>query len=183
MAYGHLDKQPPLESGWADGLSPYTPVVRDGLLYGRGGADDGYSFFSSIIILKQLQQDQSDHPSITLLFETDEESGSKDIVWYLDNHKDLFAKPDLVLCLDSGALDYKRVYLTTSLRGSIKLTIKTQVLTEGVHSGNGSGYVADSFRVLTEALSHLEDPKTGRMSESLNVNIPSDKYEAAQKVF
>jgi acetylornithine deacetylase/succinyl-diaminopimelate desuccinylase-like protein len=119
---------------------------------------------------------------MTYIFETDEESGSKDIVWYLKEYKTLFPVPNLVLCLDSGALDYDRMYLTTSLRGSIKMTIKTQVLNEGVHSGNGSGYVADSFRILTEAISHLEDQKTGKMDESLYVNIPSDKYLAAMKL-
>ncbi len=119
---------------------------------------------------------------MTFIFETDEESGSKDIVWYINENKNLFKTPDLVLCLDSGALDYQSMYLTTSLRGSIKMTIKTQVLDEGVHSGNGSGYVADSFRILTDAISQLEDQKTGRLDENLYVNIPSDKYQAAMKL-
>ena len=44
--YGHFDKQPEAE-GWSEGLAPFTPVVRDGKLYGRGGADDGYSFYTS----------------------------------------------------------------------------------------------------------------------------------------
>jgi hypothetical protein len=39
--YGHMDKQPPMTAAWSDGLHPYTPIVRDGKLYGRGGADDG----------------------------------------------------------------------------------------------------------------------------------------------
>ena len=34
LLYGHIDKQPPLAS-WAEGLDPWTPVVRDGRLYGR----------------------------------------------------------------------------------------------------------------------------------------------------
>lgn len=41
--YGHMDKQPPLTDAWASGLGPYTPVIKDGKLYGRGGAD-GTSF-------------------------------------------------------------------------------------------------------------------------------------------
>lgn len=42
VLYGHLDKQPEF-SGWAPGLHPWEPVIRDGKLYGRGGADDGYA--------------------------------------------------------------------------------------------------------------------------------------------
>ncbi|HEX9335184.1 MAG TPA: peptidase M20, partial [Pseudonocardiaceae bacterium] len=38
LLYGHLDKQPPV-GGWTDGLDAWTPVVRDGRLYGRGAAD------------------------------------------------------------------------------------------------------------------------------------------------
>jgi hypothetical protein len=61
---------------------------------------------------------------MTFIFETDEESGSKDIVWYINSYKDSFTNFDLIICLDSGAMDYERMYLTTSLRGSLKMTIK-----------------------------------------------------------
>lgn len=38
--YGHFDKQPPMLP-WDEGLGPYSPVIRDGKLYGRGASDDG----------------------------------------------------------------------------------------------------------------------------------------------
>ena len=44
LLYGHLDKQPEM-AGWAEGTGPWTPVLEDGKLYGRGGADDGYAMF------------------------------------------------------------------------------------------------------------------------------------------
>ena len=78
-----------------------------------------------MIIAKAIQMEGQKLPNLTFIFETDEESGSKDIVYYLEQYKSLFTKPDLFICLDSGALDYERMYLTTSLRGSIKFTIKT----------------------------------------------------------
>ena len=40
LLYGHLDKQPEMK-GWADGTGPWTPVLKDDKLFGRGGADDG----------------------------------------------------------------------------------------------------------------------------------------------
>lgn len=56
LFYGHLDKQPPMTDGWDEGLGPYTPVERDGYIYGRGGVDDGYAFFSCILMLKALKK-------------------------------------------------------------------------------------------------------------------------------
>ena len=47
LLYGHLDKQPEME-GWRDGLGPWTPVIEGDRLYGRGGADDGYSAFAAL---------------------------------------------------------------------------------------------------------------------------------------
>lgn len=52
--YGHIDKQPPLEEGWMDGTGPYSPKIIGEKLYGRGGADDGYAFFSCTAIIKVL---------------------------------------------------------------------------------------------------------------------------------
>jgi len=53
LLYGHLDKQPEF-TGWAEGLAPWTPVLRNGRLYGRGGADDGYAVFSSLAAILAL---------------------------------------------------------------------------------------------------------------------------------
>jgi len=61
-------------------------VVEGKRLYGRGGADDGYAFFSCCAIIKNLQKYKQDKYRTVLFFETDEESGSKDLVYYLKNN-------------------------------------------------------------------------------------------------
>ena len=53
LLYGHLDKQPWMD-GWDEGLGPTNPVIRGEFLYGRGGADDGYSVFTSMLAIKNL---------------------------------------------------------------------------------------------------------------------------------
>lgn len=53
--YGHYDKQPHF-TGWNEGLGPITPVIKDGKLYGRGGADDGYSTYGTFVAIKALQK-------------------------------------------------------------------------------------------------------------------------------
>lgn len=49
LLYGHMDKQP-FGEGWV--TNPTDPVIKDGLLYGRGSVDDGYAFFTSILSIK-----------------------------------------------------------------------------------------------------------------------------------
>jgi acetylornithine deacetylase/succinyl-diaminopimelate desuccinylase-like protein len=51
--YGHLDKQPEF-NGWKNGFGPWTPRYENGLLYGRGGADDGYAIYASITAIQSL---------------------------------------------------------------------------------------------------------------------------------
>jgi acetylornithine deacetylase/succinyl-diaminopimelate desuccinylase-like protein len=52
--YGHFDKQPPFQ-GWWEGFGATIPVIKDGKLYGRGGADDGYSTYGTMLAIKALQ--------------------------------------------------------------------------------------------------------------------------------
>lgn len=54
--------------------------------------------------------------------------------------------------------------------------LEVTVLTEGVHSGDASGVVPSSFRVIRQLLDRLENPLTGEMPPEFNVTIPSDRY-------
>jgi acetylornithine deacetylase/succinyl-diaminopimelate desuccinylase-like protein len=64
LLYGHYDKQPEF-SGWDDDLDPWTPVIKDGKLYGRGGADDGYATFGSLTAIRALQEQGVPHAHCT----------------------------------------------------------------------------------------------------------------------
>ena len=182
LMYGHLDKQPEME-GWNDDLGPWKPVIKDEKLYGRGGADDGYALFASIASINALKEQKIAHPRILVLIEFSEESGSPDLPHYMDLCSDIIGSPDLVICLDSGAGDYKRFWTTTSLRGLIGLKMKVSVLKEGVHSGGASGHVPSSFRIARSLLSRLEDEKTGEiLLEELNTKIPSYRIEETKNL-
>ena len=182
LMYGHLDKQPEME-GWNDDLGPWKPVIKDEKLYGRGGADDGYALFASIASINALKEQKIDHPRILVLIEFSEESGSPDLPHYMDLCSDIIGSPDLVICLDSGAGDYKRFWTTTSLRGLIGLKMKVSVLKEGVHSGGASGHVPSSFRIARSLLSRLEDEKTGEiLLEELNIEIPDYRLEETKNL-
>ena len=179
LMYGHLDKQPEME-GWDAGLGPWNPVLKNEKLYGRGGADDGYAIFASLCALKELKRNDCQLPRILILIEFSEESGSPDLPFYIESYSDIIGEPDLVVCLDSGAGDYERLWTTTSLRGLIGLSLRIDVLKEGIHSGGASGHVPSSFRVARQLLSRIENEKTGEiLIESLNPDIPEYRKNEA----
>jgi len=182
LMYGHLDKQPEM-AGWADGLGPWTPVIKDNKLYGRGAADDGYALFASVCAVRALEKQGIVHPRILILIEFSEESGSPDLPHYMELCSKLIGEPDLVICLDSGAGDYDRFWTTTSLRGLIGFSLRIDVLNEGVHSGDASGYVPSSFRIARQLLSRLENENTGEiLLEKLKVDIPDYRIQEVKKL-
>ena len=182
LLYGHLDKQPEM-TGWDEGLGPWTPVLRGDRLYGRGGADDGYAIFGSLAAIQALQAQAAPHARCVILIEACEESGSYDLPAYVDHLADRIGKPSLVVCLDSGCGNYEQLWCTTSLRGLAGGNLTVKVLEEGVHSGDASGIVPSSFRLLRQLLSRIEDEDTGRiLLDGLQVEVPEDRMAQARKV-
>ncbi len=182
LLYGHLDKQPEM-TGWDDDFGPWTPVIKGDKLYGRGGADDGYAIFGSLAAVMALQAQGLPHARCVVLIEACEESGSYDLPAYVDHLAERIGKPSLVVCLDSGCGNYEQLWCTTSLRGLAGGNLTVKVLSEGVHSGDASGVVPSSFRLLRQLLSRLEDEDTGRIViEDLHVEIPAERLEQAAKV-
>ena len=180
LMYGHLDKQPAMV-GWEEGLGPWTPVMRDGKLYGRGGADDGYAIFATVAAIRTVQQQKLPHARIVVIIECCEESGSVDLPAYIELLSKRIGTPRLVICLDSGCGNYDQLWMTTSLRGSIVGNLTVEVLSEGVHSGDASGIVPSSFRIIRMILDRLEDATSGKIKpEWLHVEVPPTRLEEAK---
>lgn len=181
LLYGHLDKQPEM-SGWDADLGPWKPVLRGDKLYGRGGADDGYAIFGSLTAIAALQEQGLPHARCVILIEACEESGSYDLPAYVDHLADRIGQPSLVVCLDSGCGNYEQLWCTTSLRGLAGGNLSVRVLTEGVHSGDASGVVPSSFRLLRQLISRIEDQASGRiLLDELHAQIPTERIEQARK--
>jgi acetylornithine deacetylase/succinyl-diaminopimelate desuccinylase-like protein len=180
LMYGHLDKQPEM-TGWADGLGPWKPVMKDGKLYGRGGADDGYSAYSSLAAIMAVQKQGLAHTRIVVIIEACEESGSYDLPHYIEHLEERIGEPSLVICLDSGAGNYEQLWLTVSLRGMAAGTLRVDVLNEGVHSGYASGVVPSSFRVMQQLFSRLEDQDSGKvLPDYFYADIPEQRLQQTQ---
>ncbi|MGH8123770.1 MAG: M20 family metallopeptidase [Rudaea sp.] len=181
LLYGHLDKQPEM-TGWAKHLGPWKPVIEGDKLYGRGGADDGYAIFGSLAAILALKEQNIAHARCVVMIDACEESGSYDLPYYVDHLAARIGKPSLIVCLDSGCGSYEQMWLTTSLRGMTGGNLCVRVLDEGVHSGDASGVVASSFRILRRLLSRLEDQDTGKIvPPQFHAEIPAQRLEQAQQ--
>ena len=181
LMYGHLDKQPEMV-GWRDGYGPWTPVLADGKLYGRGGADDGYAVFASLAAIKALQEEKRPHGRISILIECCEESGSGDLPAYFEVLAKRIQSPQLVIGLDSGCGNYDQLWSTTSLRGLVNGVLTVEVLTEGVHSGDASGVVSSSFRIARMLLERIDAADTGIVKHSaFHAQIPPERAAQAKR--
>jgi acetylornithine deacetylase/succinyl-diaminopimelate desuccinylase-like protein len=180
LLYGHFDKQPEF-TGWSEGLAPWEPVIRDGRLYGRGGADDGYAVFASLLAIRALQEQGLPHARCVVLIEGCEESGSFDLPFYVEALASRIGTPSLVVCLDAECGNYEQLWCTTSLRGNLTGTLSVRVLTEGVHSGSGTGIAPSAFRILRKLLDRVEDATTGDiLVDGLHRGIPGERLAQAE---
>jgi acetylornithine deacetylase/succinyl-diaminopimelate desuccinylase-like protein len=182
VLYGHLDKQPPL-GDWSEGLAPFVPVRRGDRLYARGVSDDGYALFSALSAIEAMEANGIAHGRCVVLIEASEESGSSDLEAYLDALADHLGDVELLICLDSGALTYDRLWVTTSLRGVVNVQVTVEVLEQGQHSGSVSGIVPSSFRLLRQLLDRVEDATTGDvLVEEMWASIPAADSKSAHDI-
>ena len=174
--YGHLDKQPEF-SGWRSDLGPWTPQYEGRQALRTRGADDGYAVYASIAAVQELKRQGVPHPRIVGLIETSEESGSRDLLPYIDALKTRLGDVALVVCLDSGAGNYDQLWLTTSLRGMASGTLKVEILTEGIHSATPRAWCPRRFRIMRQVLDRLEDSATGRLLPArFHCEVPAERW-------
>ncbi|MBS0313689.1 MAG: M20/M25/M40 family metallo-hydrolase [Burkholderiales bacterium] len=181
LLYGHLDKQPEM-AGWREDGGPWTPILEDGKLYGRGGADDGYAVFATMAAVLALDAEGIARPRCIGLIETCEESGSYDLPPYLDLLAPRMGDVGLVIALDSGAGNYEQLWATTSLRGLVNGVMTVRMLTEGVHSGDAGGVVPSTFRVARQLLDRIDDAATGATRSPVFASaIPDERIVQARQ--
>jgi acetylornithine deacetylase/succinyl-diaminopimelate desuccinylase-like protein len=177
LIYGHLDKQP-YGAGWE--TDPTDPVIKNGKMYGRGGGDDGYAPFSAMLAIKAAQDQGVKMPRVAVVLETEEESGSPNLIPLLKAASDTIGKPDVCFCMDSGAFDYNQLWMTSSLRGICILDLTVQCGKDSYHSGEVGGIVPETFRVVRQLIDRLDNSVTGEVCPELLVETPDWKKKEAE---
>lgn len=151
-----MDKQPYGE-GWD--TPPNEPVVKDGKLFGRGSADDGYAFFASILAIKAIQENGLSHPRVVITIEGSEEGEIDDLLYYLKTYKHLMGSPTVVICQDSMARD-DTLMNCTALRGYFDFNLHVNTADNGMHSGLAGGVAPNPILIAMHVLSRIVDFKT-----------------------
>ena len=136
-------------------------------MYGRGVSDDGYAPFSCMLAIKAAHDQGVPVPRVCLVLETEEESGSPNLIKLLQVAEPIIGKPDICFCMDSGALDYEQLWITSSLRGIVILSLSVEAGKQGYHSGACGGVVPETFRIIRTLLDRLDDSTTGMVIDEL----------------
>jgi len=54
--------------------------------------------------------------------------------------------------------------------------LKVKILKESVHSGDASGIVPETFRIVRKILDRIDCVETGQVVKQFHVNIPGERY-------
>ena len=146
------------------------------------GADDDYAPFSTMLAIKNSQNQGVAHPRCVIVLETEEESGSPNLIALLNAAKSFIGEPDYLFCLDSGSLDYDKLWLESSLCGISTCDITVSAGKSGYHSGEVGGIVPETFRVVRELLDRLDEPLTGKCIKELETELSAFVRPEAEKI-
>ena len=170
LLYAHYDVQPaPPEQGWS--VDPWTPMVRDGRLYGRGAADDKSGIAVHAATLQAMRAVYGDDLPVGLrvVIEGEEETQSH-LGDFVEANPDLFAA-DVFVIADGGNEQVGVPVLEVSTRGAVVLTVEINTLQQPVHSGIFGGGAPDALMAMVRTLATLHD-------ESGDVAVPGLHHDA-----
>lgn len=91
-------------------------------------------------------------------------------------------KIDVCICMDSGALDYEQMWVTSSLRGVAMVDFKVSIGKDGYHSGEVGGVVPETFRVVRQLLDRIDNSLTGKVADCFQTPVPEWKQKEAEEL-
>jgi acetylornithine deacetylase/succinyl-diaminopimelate desuccinylase-like protein len=155
LVYGHYDVQPadPLEL-WDS--PPFEPVVKDGVIYARGSADDKGQFYMHVKAVEAMVRTGNLPCNVKMMIEGEEEVGSENLGTFVKENKKRLAA-DVVLISDTSMIANDVPSINTGLRGLSYLEVEVVGPNRDLHSGVYGGAVANPINVLCDLISSLHD--------------------------
>ncbi|MEO7081877.1 MAG: dipeptidase [Flavobacteriales bacterium] len=172
LVYGHYDVQPadPLEL-WDS--PPFEPVVKDGVIYARGSADDKGQFYMHVKAVEAMVRTGNLPCNVKMMIEGEEEVGSENLGNFVKENKKRLAA-DVVLISDTSMIANDVPSINTGLRGLSYLEVEVVGPNRDLHSGVYGGAVANPIHVLCEMIAGLHDADR-------KISIPGF-YDAVQEL-
>ena len=133
LIYGHYDVQPPepLDEWLSD---PFEPTIRDGKIFCRGVSDDKSQLYTHIKAAEAWLKVKGSLPvNIKYLFEGEEEIGSRDLLPFIESHKDLLAC-DVCFYSDSHYHENGSPQINLGVKGLCYIEITLQEAATDLHS-------------------------------------------------
>jgi acetylornithine deacetylase/succinyl-diaminopimelate desuccinylase-like protein len=161
LAYGHYDVQPadPAE-GWQS--PPFEPALRAGRVYARGAQDNKGQLFAFLQGLAALIAAGVPLPSLRLVYDGEEESGSTGLLGAL---KELAPRlrADVLMVGDSYVHLSGRPAIVVGMRGITMMTVTLRGPSGDLHSGAHGGVAPNPAAGLARLLASLHDER-GRIA-------------------
>ncbi len=155
LVYGHYDVQPPDPMELWDS-PPFEPVVKNGLIYARGSADDKGQFYMHVKAVEAMLQTGNLPCNVKMMIEGEEEVGSTNLGHFVQANKQRLAA-DVVLISDTAMIANDVPSINTGLRGLSYLEVEVTGPDRDLHSGVYGGAVANPINVLCDLISSLHD--------------------------
>lgn len=155
LVYGHYDVQPPDPLDlWHSG--PFDPVIKDGLIYARGSADDKGQFYMHVKAVEAMLQTGGLPCNVKVMIEGEEEVGSDNLGVFVKANKERL-KADVVLISDTAMIANDVPSINTGLRGLSYLEVEVTGPNRDLHSGVYGGAVANPINALCAMIASLHD--------------------------
>jgi acetylornithine deacetylase/succinyl-diaminopimelate desuccinylase-like protein len=156
LVYGHYDVQPPDPLNlWES--PPFEPVRKNRTLYARGSSDDKGQMFMHVKAAEAYLQTVGETPvNLKFIIEGEEESGSKHLTPFIEQHKDRLAA-DIVVISDTAMFAQGVPSVTYGLRGLAYVEVVLTGPNRDLHSGVYGGAIENPANALAKLIADLHD--------------------------